>query len=206
MTAQIGDIYKYHKKEYSIVALSAPKLFSPKDYGLETHPSTTACWEGYWCKYVITDSELRLKHLYIFNKDGNYPVLNGVKAFPPKEEYKKKRQKMSLADYFGHYTYKNLNLSIPYTGKILLGRDFIDEYYIHMGFQRGWAYKELMEFVFEAGVLLECNDLSHVAELQREIMEQQKINPRHPDDSDIVKFIDTSFSLDYSDKAWWLKE
>lgn len=31
MTAQIGDIYKYKNKEYSIVAMSSPINFKPED-------------------------------------------------------------------------------------------------------------------------------------------------------------------------------
>lgn len=30
MTAQIGDIYKYQKKEFTVVALSSVMLFDPK--------------------------------------------------------------------------------------------------------------------------------------------------------------------------------
>ena len=37
MTAQIGDIYKYKKKEFTVVALSSVMLFDPKNYGMEPH-------------------------------------------------------------------------------------------------------------------------------------------------------------------------
>ena len=47
MTAQIGDIYKYGEKTYTIVAVSDAFPFNPKDYGLEAHPSSTACYRGY---------------------------------------------------------------------------------------------------------------------------------------------------------------
>lgn len=47
MTAQIGDIYKYKKKEFTVVALSSVMLFDPKNYGMEPHASSTACWRGY---------------------------------------------------------------------------------------------------------------------------------------------------------------
>lgn len=30
----------------------------------------------------------------------------------------------------GHRVYKNVHLLIPYTGKVLLGKDFLREYYI----------------------------------------------------------------------------
>lgn len=191
MTAQIGDIYKYQKKEFTIVALSSAMLFDPKNYGMEPHARSTACWRGYWCEYAIEDDELLLKDLYLFNSDDKYPPLNGVEV--------------SMKSHFGHRVYKDVNMPIPYTGKILLGDGFMQEYYIHMGFQRGWAYKKLIELVFEEGILLECNDLSHIAKAQREAMAKGNINPRRPGGDNIPKFVEDSFSLDYADKAWWME-
>ena len=212
MTAQIGDIYRYQKKEYTIVALSSAILFDPKNFGLEAHTSSTACWRGYWCEYAIENDELLLKNLYLFNADGKYPPFNGVEVSPPEfEKYeccrgsKKRRGKLTMPAHFGHRVYRDVNLPVPYTGRILLGDGFMQEYYIHMGFQRGWAYKKLIELVFEEGILLECNDLSHIAKAQREAIKVQGGNPRYPDEGDIPKFVDKSFSLAYADKAWWME-
>lgn len=211
MTAQIGDIYKYEKKEFTIVALSSAMLFDPKNFGMEPHPSSTACYRGYWCEYSIENDELLLKDLYLFNSDGKYPPLNGVEVSPQEfKEYEcykgnnKKSEKVTMPAYFGHRVYRDVNMPIPYTGKILLGDGFMREYYIHMGFQRGWAYKKLIELVFEEGILVECNDLSHIAKAQREAMKKDDADPHHPDGGNIPKFVEDSFSLDYADKAWWM--
>ena len=207
MTAQIGDIYKYKKKEYTVVALYYVKLNDTKNYGMEPHASSTACWRGYWCEYAIEDDELLLKDLYLYNSDDKYPPLNGVEvSLPEFKEYKcQGGKKIIMKAHFGHRVYKDVNIPIPYTGKILLGDGFMREYYIHMGFQRGWAYKKLIELVFEEGILLECNDLSHIAKAQREAMAQGNINPQRPDGDILSKFVDDSFSLDYADKAWWME-
>ena len=212
MTAQIRDIYNYDNNDYRIVALSSVMLFKPQDYGMEPHTSSTACWRGYWCEYEISNGELLLKNLYFYNTDGNYPPLNGVEVSPPefievegRRGLRKKREKFTMPAHHGHRVYKNVNLPIPYTGKILLGDGFMREYYIHMGFQQSWAYKKLIELVFKEGILLECNDLSRIAKAQREAMKEQGVNPRYPKISDIQKFVDESFSLDYADKAWWLE-
>ena len=200
MTAQIGDIYKYKKKEFTVVALSSVMLFDPKNYGMEPHASSTACWRGYWCEQLLKD-------LYLYNSDDKYPPLNGVEvSLPEFKEYKcQGGKKIIMKAHFGHRVYKDVNIPIPYTGKILLGDGFMREYYIHMGFQRGWAYKKLIELVFEEGILLECNDLSHIAKAQREAMVQGNINPQRPDVDILSKFVDDSFSLDYADKAWWME-
>lgn len=211
MTAQISDKYKYQKKEYTIVALSSAIHFDPKNWGLEPHTSSTACYRGYWCEYAVEDEELLLKNLYLFNIDDKYPSFNGVEVSPPEfKEYEgymgngKKRKKVIRPAHFGHRVYKNVNLSIPYTGKILLGDGFMREYYIHMGFQQAWAYEKLIELVFEEGVLLECNDLSHIAKAQREAMKERGDNLRYPESDNVAKFVEDSFSLDYADKAWWI--
>lgn len=212
MTAQIGDIYKYQNTQYTIVALTSAAAFHPADFGLEPHASSTACYRGYWCEYNITNDKLLLKDLYLFNSDGKYPPLNGTEVSPPEfEEYEcyrgnsKKPEKVTMPAHMGHRVYRDVNIAIPYTGKILLGSGFIDEYYIHMGFQRGWAYEKLIEFVFEEGILLECNDLSSIAQAQRDAIERQNENPRYPDADKLPSFIESSFSLDYDDKAWWIK-
>ncbi len=207
MTAQIGDIYKYQKKECTIVALSDANPFDPKDFGLEPHAISSACWRGYWCEYAIENDKLLLKNLYLYNEDDNYPQFNGVEVSPPEfEEYKcNGGKKVTMEANFGHRVYREVNMPISYTGKILLGDGFIQEYYIHMGFQRGWAYKKLIELVFEEGILLECNDLSHIAKAQREAMKQGSVNPRRPSGDNIPKFVEDSFSLDYADKVWWIK-
>lgn len=212
MTAQIGDIYKYEKKEFTIVALSSAMPFDPKNFGMESHPSSTACYRGYWCEYAIENDELFLKDLYLFNVEDKYPPLNGVEVSPQEfVEYEcytgseKKCEKITSPAHFGHRVYKDVNLPIPYTGKILLGDGFMQEYYIHMGFQRGWAYEKLIELVFEEGILLECNDLSHIAKAQREAMKKADRGPRHPYGRNIPKSVEDSFSLDHADKAWWME-
>ena len=211
MSAQIGDIYKYQGKEYTVVALSSSIMFDPKDFGLEPHASSSACWRGYWCEYSIENDEIKLKDLYLFNRDNNYPPLNGKEVSPQEFEelecYGKKRKKpkkATLPAHFGHRHYKDVDMPIAYTGRILLGDGFMQEYYIHMGFQRGWAYRKLIELVFEEGILLECNDLSHIAKTQREAIKANGKGSRYPDDGDIPTFVDECFSLDYADKAWWL--
>lgn len=194
MTAQIHDIYMHNRKKYVLVALSSGKPFEPRNYGLEPHPRCTACWRGHWCEYSITQQGLFLQKLHMFNKDENYPPLNGREVSP--QEYEE--------DIFGLRLYKNLNMRIPYTGKILLGDGLMGNYTVNMGYHNGWAYREMMEFVLEDGWLMECNDLSQLAEAQREKINRMNIDFRYPNGISTEEFVETSFSLDYADKAWWL--
>ncbi len=196
MTAQIGDRFKFEGKEYSIVAISTPLEFDPLKYGITPEAACTACWRGFWGVYNITETGIFLEDLYINSKDDYYPEIEGV--LPLSEDEPSKR-----FSYMGHHLYKGLNIKVPYSGKILVGNEFIDKYYIHMGFQRAWAYKELTELVFENGELLETIDQSQVAaDLRAKIDNDKQFDKKLH--CNIPRFVDESFSLDYGIKAWWL--
>lgn len=101
-----------------------------------------------------------------------------------------------------HYVYEHLNLTYAYIGKILIGKDFIRSYYIHMGFHRPWAYKDLLELLFENGKLVKTVDHSAIAEIMRADIQN---NPEEFDKKlHNENFVEESFSLDYSQKAWWI--
>ena len=197
MTAQVGDKFRYKKKEYGIVAISNPIRFKPQDYGITPQACCTACWNGYWCEYEISDEGIMLDNLYVNSKDDYYPEINGI--LPLSEDDSKQKFR-----YMSHHLYKGVNIKIPYTGKIVVGKDFLREYYIHMGYQRAWAYKQLKEFIFEEGKLIEVVDHSKVAkELRKQISEDPDFwNKLH---DNIPIFVGSSFDLSFATKAWWIK-
>ena len=212
MTAQISDKYRYEDKVYSVVAMSNPIGFDPQNYGLEPHPSSSACWRGYWCEYAIKDEKLILEKLLMFNEDDNYPDFNGIKVSPQEYEEvkyytfdkgKKVYHKEMEPANDGHRTYE-ANMELNYTGKIVLGDEFMRDYYIHMGFQRPWAYKVLKEFDFVDGKLKGIIDHSNVAKELREMIERDPEGFSKMLRSNIPAFIEDSFSLDASIKAWWI--
>lgn len=198
MTAQVGDRFTYKKEGYNIVALSEPLKFNPKDYGITPTARCTGCWAGFWCEYDISETGIVLKNFFINSKDDHYPEVNGV--LPECVGHSK-----TPREYMGHHCYRGVNISIPYTGKIVVGKDFLQEYYIHMGYQRAWAYEVLKEFVFEDGKLVETIDHSEVAEgLRKQIKEDpdfwEKLH------SNIPLFVGGSFDLSLATKAWWIKQ
>ena len=84
-----------------------------------------------------------------------------------------------------------------------MGVDVIRTYYMHMGYQRAWAYEVLKELVFENGKLVQTVDHSHMAKQLREEIENRTVENGGEDD-DIRQFVEKSFSLKLEDKAWWL--
>ncbi len=198
MTAQIGDRFLYGGDHYSIVAISNSIQFDPSDYGIKPAACCTACWNGYWCDYRISSEGITLQNLYINSEEDCYPKINGIS--PENDDGKHFK-------YMGHHLYKNINIFMEYTGRILAGKDFMREYYIHMGYQRAWAYKVLTEWIFDGGRLVKTVDHSEMAEKLRkelEVFKDKKENGKA--DRDIVQFVQDSFSLDMREKAWWIKQ
>lgn len=69
-------------------------------------------------------------------------MINGVKPFEIDD------WKEHIYAVAGNLAYENINLPIPYTGAFLIGDNFIDKLYVHMGFQAPFTYEYLEEFIF----------------------------------------------------------
>lgn len=195
MTAQIEDRIILEKSELSIIKISEPLNFNPTKYGITPEECCTACWRGFWCVYNITTDGVFLEDLYIHSKDDFYPKIGGISPLPEEDLL-----------YMGHRLYEGLHLKINYTGKILAADEFLSEYYVHMGFQRPWAYKKLAELIFEDGNLIKKLDHSQIAADIRERIENN---------SDLNKKLKlTLFNIltsakdilpsDYDTDLWWL--
>jgi len=154
MTAQISDRFLILDHEYSEIAFSEPFAFAPREYGLRPGMHSTACWKGYWCVYQVTEDQILVKDLYIHTSDKHYPDINGVSV---------KKEDGRDFSYMGFHLYENVNIPVAYTGRILVGKDFKIEHYIHMGLQRPWAYETVLELVFDSGKLNQKIDHSCVS-------------------------------------------
>ena len=111
------------------------------------------------------------------------PEINGVK--PIKGE-----------NYFA-LGYVDMDLKARFTGTLLLARDFIQEMYVHMGFQRPMAYREVIEVHINKGDIIEVRDLSEEMERKRSEDSSRGAQPKSRDESDIKEWIEGTFSLDY---------
>ena len=186
MSVQKHDTFRFQGKDYEIIAKSASGLFSPADFGIKPWWTMSTRMNGYGCEYALSDERLILKYLCIDDtEDGNLPPINGIEA--------------SVFEHGGGGVYRDVYLPIPYTGKILLGDDFIWEYRTHMGYQNAWAYGKLIELIFVEGLLIEFRYISHLAKAQRGIMEKQGENPRN-------LRVEDRFSLNYWKIRWVDKE
>ena len=177
MTAQMADCCKYKRGEYEIIALSEPIRFLPIEYGLKPQGVMTSCWRGYWCEYVIERKRLKLDSLHIHTENDIYPDFCGRTVEP---------EARGVGN--GHRKYENVNLPIPYTGRMLLGDRFIEKYYIHLGYQRAYAYKKLIELVFEDGILIKTINHSWKAKRIRKEIDEMSDDDFEVDDKHNIRY------------------
>ena len=174
MTAQVGDIYRYKGEEYKLIDRTS-REFDPRKFGFSPIRWKTSCMRGFWCRYDITDGLLFLDDLTILDENGFYPELNGVACDPPKTARERVLEDLEneMAPAFFNYGrwprhYRDVGMPLPYTGRILVGTEYVEGFYRFLGYPRPQSYKKLVELVFGAGLLLAVIDHSHTAELLRE--------------------------------------
>jgi hypothetical protein len=172
-------------------------------YSLGIRPTefSTACWRGFVATYAINRKKLVLKKLYTNNGNeikNEAPLINNKspEISVPKglvDEYK---------DTWKEFTYKNINLFIPYTGSILVTKDFILGRYVHMGFQSPFSYEIVIQLTFKDGKLISSKDLSDIAKSIR----SKKIKPPESDDdenyiSNMLNWINDCFDISFNKKV-----
>lgn len=154
MTAQISDTFIYKGEQYSLIGMEGGELISPRHFGMRPEMLHTACYRGFYATYELTETGLYLRELTLREKDGNYLPINGV--LPEKEDQQ--------ASYY------NLNTIVPFTGRIRLSKDFIQELYIHMGYQKPTAFRTVYDITLDNGRVFELKDRSRDMERKRGLL------------------------------------
>lgn len=144
MSAQRPDMLTYRRRQYAVTAVEGDGLFDPASHGLDPKPTSTGCYRGTICHYVVRRKHLVLDRLDL-GSDGRPPELAGVE--PEYDDYE--------------WTYPRVGLAIAFTGRMLVGRGDVDGTpYLNMGFWPAWMYAEVYELAFAEGVLTSASDVS----------------------------------------------
>lgn len=142
MTAQVSDKLFHECDEYDIAAVEKAWPFRPEDHGFQPYPSNTACRRGYYARYAIVDGALILDALNVTVRVGHPPPWRGIQ--PRQGEFWK---------YDRSWTCEGVALPIRYSGGVIVGRDFLREFYVHMGFHRPHCFAVVLELFFDDGQL-----------------------------------------------------
>jgi hypothetical protein len=152
MTAQINDTVVFNEQAYGLTEIEGSGLFDPKEHGFEPAGFSSACWRGFVCGYEVVDQRLVLARLSmgLSGSDSEKSLLEDVFG---------KNCSIEVSDWVGT-SITNFCLPIPFAGTMLIGRDFIDELYVHMGFHPAYKYKEVWKLEFDDGRMVRSDDIS----------------------------------------------
>jgi hypothetical protein len=79
---------------------------------------------------------------------------------------------------------------VPFTGRIKLGKDFVQKLHVNMGFQKATAFKIVLELKLKRGRAVEITDRS------QEMNQKRGAFKKHYNSGDIDQTIAEAFSLD----------
>jgi len=183
MTMQIMDVFIVFGEPMDIVA-TTDDFFSPKEYGLKKEFMSTACWRGYWCKFTVDEENgLVLNDLHISPSVNKNVLLNG---------------KHITSEDFDMGYYKDVELVIPFSGKVLFGKNQIYSVGSYMC-DAAWGYEILIEMEFVEGKVVSKKDLSSKA---KRFQRWYRFSKKLRNITEAFEYEDGTG--DYNVKLWWL--
>lgn len=185
MTGQIPDEVLYQNKVYSIVGIKGEGFPDPLDYGFLPRSPHTANWRGYQMWYEIDTDQLSLQQMDVYvEKTKEKPArINDVKPVSKK-----------WGGGIIHLSYQNLKYKTEFTGNLLVGSDFIDSMYVHMGFQSPISFESVIEFRVNKGDVVSIRDIS---KLIKDYRKKNKSDGKLKPTGNTMEWISRTFSLDY---------
>lgn len=191
MTAQIADRVRHRGSDFSLARVDGSGLFDPAAYGITPQALHSACWRGYYCTYGIEGGRLVLKRVQI-GLQGDQQAL-AARGEGPRLLNALPHPGDSRQSFF----YDSLAAPLAFTGGLLLGRDFIRNLYVHMGYHPAWKYQQVLELLFEEGVLRAEYDRSEAMADIRTALTPESLRPRRGDRDELRAWIERCFSLRY---------
>ena len=195
MTAQHPHQVRFKGVEYDLAAIDGAGLFDPRDHGIEFVATTSANWAGYVPVYSVRRGWLRLAEI---RDAGLEAFFNGARV----EELPRLDGVLPTEGKYGGLSYRGLDIAVPFTGAMLIGRGFISALYTHMGFAPAWKYERVHELIVEGGRVLRTHDRSdELAAVRQEILAGQRSDPDAIDD--LLGRIARQFERDYGRSLGW---
>ena len=175
MTAQILNTFIFKDDEYGLIGLNGDKLIHPSQFGMDPVMLHTACYDGFYATYELTDSSLILRKMTLREQQNNYLAIEGNKPI--------------IKDEIA--TYHDMSIVVPFTGKIRIAKDFIEALYVHMGYQKATAFETILDISLTKGKVLTINDRSE------EVAEKRGQFKNYYESECSKKVIEDAFSLDF---------
>jgi len=197
MTVQYSDALWFRGKDFELVGINSASPFDPKSYGMKPTIWSTACYRGYLATYEVKDRKLYIKKLEINLTEPSYGGMKKVEkiAAPPIGDIS---PIAGETDDF-EYCYQDMNFFLPFMGGLLIGKDFIRELSVRMGFHPAWKYRNVHELIFKVGELVQESNVSEKMEQFRYEMLNAKLQPNYTaPNKEVREWIEKCFSRKYT--------
>ncbi len=146
MSGQMPDIIVLNDEEFVIVEPGPGMLVDVRAHGVAPVMMHSANTRGVLARFRITDDErLVLSDLQVGSVDAPPPI-NGVEA--------------TTDEYGQTWTYLALDMTVEWSGDLIVGADPILDLYVHAGFPPVWHYERVQAFAIEAGMVRSSEDRS----------------------------------------------
>jgi hypothetical protein len=192
---QVDDKFVFRRGEYGVAAIEFPENFINISSLLGFYPTSfdSACWRGYIATYSVYKKYLVLKDLY---------TNNGNDLKNEAQKLNNKLPKISSNGGWGReLIYENINLIIPYTGSVLISKDFIWEEFVNPGCQFNCNYKVVIQLSFNNGKYIMSKDLSDIVKQLREKNNDDKNYISNMLKSINSEWINNLFDISYSTRV-----
>ena len=146
MTGQTPHLVALREREYAMLERSGDGLFDPRAHGATLLLQISrACPHGYVCSYSVDADRLLLTALSLSldPPDQSLPIVGPPDVVNPRARFT--------------HAWHRLRVEVPFSGAMLLGRDYLHGHRPNLTAPR---YGEVRELVFEVGRVVVDDDMS----------------------------------------------
>lgn len=186
MTAQFSDLVDLDGSRWELAGVAGGPLWDAAAEGFDFPFTSSACWRGHVCSYAVREGHFLLSAL-CFGP-------NATRHAAVVREYAGVR---AVRERWHGRALRGLDIPVPFTGGLLVGRGFVWSTYVHMGFHPAWRYRQVREVFLRDGVVADVVDRSTaMARLRDGIAAGDIADPDGPPGGQA--WVKTSFTLDYA--------
>ena len=151
MAVQISYTFLINGDRYALIGMAGGDLVLSKQFGMEPKELPFANHGGFYGMYELTPVGLYLRGLDRNDENGYYLPIEGID--PEKD--------------IDQSTYDDRSVLIPFTGKIRLAKDFINQPRVNVAYQKALAFKTVFDITLKEGQVVGVKDRSWEMEQKR---------------------------------------
>jgi len=154
MATNIFHIFLINGDPYTLIGMAGDDLVLPEQFKMKLSELHNTCHRGFYAMYELTQETLYLRGITPREENENYLSIKGIE--PAKDSYQP--------------DYHDPIMEIPFTGKIRLAKNFINEPYFVKSYQKAIAFKTVFDITLEDGRVVEVKNRSWEMKQKRDAL------------------------------------